>query len=296
MIRSMTGYGSHKITTDNFEIKMDLRSVNNRYLDIIIRAPKSMLFIEDDLKKIISNKISRGKIDVFIDIKFIGDYDINLSLDYNLAEKYKLKLNELSEYLNINESFNVFDLVNYDQKILSLERMDLSENSEFIDSCLECIDIASSNLLEMKSQEGYNIVHDLKGKLDDLALLLDIVEGYSKTVVEANIEALKSRITEFLNKEEVELDKDRLVNEIVFYSDKMTIDEEIVRLKSHIDLFEKNLNNDYSTGKKLDFLTQEMNRETNTIGSKSASINITDNVIQMKTIIEKIREQVQNIE
>lgn len=296
MIRSMTGYGSHKIITNNFEIKIDLRSVNNRYLDIIIRAPKSMLFIEDQLKKIISNKISRGKIDVFIDIKFIGDYDINLAIDYNLAEKYKLKLDELSEYLNIESEINVFDLVNYDQKILSLERMDLSENSEFIDSCIECIDIASSNLLEMKSQEGYNIVHDLKGKLDDLSLLLDEVESVSKTVVETNIEALKSRIQEFLDKEDVEIDEDRLVNEIVFYTDKMAIDEEIVRLRSHIDLFKENLNNDYSTGKKLDFLTQEMNRETNTIGSKSASINITDNVIQMKTIIEKIREQVQNIE
>lgn len=296
MIKSMTGFGTHKITTDNFEIKTDLRSVNNRYLDIQIRGPKSILFLEDDLKKIISNKISRGKIDVFIDIKFIGDYDINLSLDFNLANKYKEKFEELSSYLDIENDYDVMDLINYDQKILTLERMDLSKNSDFIDTCKDCIDIASGNLLEMKGQEGYNIFYDLNQKLDTLTELLSNVEDVSKTIVENSIENLKLRIKDFLKKEDVELDEDRLINEIVFYTDKMAIDEEIVRLKSHINLFKENLKADNSIGKKLDFLTQEMNRETNTIGSKSASVDITDDVIEMKSIVEKIREQVQNIE
>ncbi|MFB0972000.1 MAG: YicC family protein [Tissierellia bacterium] len=296
MIKSMTGFGTHTIINDEFDIKVDIKSVNNRYLDVQIKGPKSLLFLDDDLKKIITSSTKRGKVDVFIDIKSKGNYDMNLEIDYILLDLYKNNLNNLIEYLEIDKNFQIFDLLSYDKDILNSKRIDLSENELFVASCIECVTKASSNFLEMKLQEGYNIEHDLNIKLEELSIIIKEIELVAKDVVNANVNSLKERISEILTQEDVKLDEDRLINEIVFYTDKLSIDEEIVRLKSHIDLFKKILADEISSGKKLDFLIQEMNRETNTIGSKSASIDITNFIIEMKSIIEKMREQVQNIE
>ncbi|NLW42869.1 MAG: YicC family protein, partial [Tissierellia bacterium] len=258
--------------------------------------PKSLFFLDDELKKIITKDANRGKIDIFIDIKSKGIYDMSLEIDYSLLDLYKNNLNVLIEYLKIDNNFQIFDLLAYDKDILSSKRVDLSENELFVTSCIECVTKASSNFLEMRIQEGYNIEYDLNTKLKELSLILDKIELVAKDVVNANVNSLKERILEILNQDNVKLDEDRLINEIVFYTDKLSIDEEIVRLKSHINLFKNILVDDISSGKKLDFLIQEMNRETNTIGSKSASIDITNFIIEMKSIIEKMREQVQNIE
>lgn len=296
MIKSMTGFGTHTIINDEFDIKVDIKSVNNRYLDVQIKGPKSLFFLDDELKKIITKDANRGKIDIFIDIKSKGIYDMSLEIDYSLLDLYKNNLNVLIEYLKIDNNFQIFDLLAYDKDILSSKRVDLSENELFVTSCIECVTKASSNFLEMRIQEGYNIEYDLNTKLKELSLILDKIELVAKDVVNANVNSLKERILEILNQDNVKLDEDRLINEIVFYTDKLSIDEEIVRLKSHINLFKNILVDDISSGKKLDFLIQEMNRETNTIGSKSASIDITNFIIEMKSIIEKMREQVQNIE
>ena len=296
MIKSMTGFGTHTIINDEFDIKVDIKSVNNRYLDVQIKGPKSLFFLDDELKKIITKDANRGKIDIFIDIKSKGIYDMSLEIDYSLLDLYKNNLNVLIDYLKIDNNFQIFDLLAYDKDILSSKRVDLSENELFVTSCIECVTKASSNFLEMRIQEGYNIEYDLNTKLKELSLILDKIELVAKDVVNANVNSLKERILEILNQDNVKLDEDRLINEIVFYTDKLSIDEEIVRLKSHINLFKNILVDDISSGKKLDFLIQEMNRETNTIGSKSASIDITNFIIDMKSIIEKMREQVQNIE
>lgn len=296
MIKSMTGFGTHTIINDEFDIKVDIKSVNNRYLDVQIKGPKSLFFLDDELKKIITKDANRGKIDIFIDIKSKGIYDMSLEIDYSLLDLYKNNLNVLIDYLKIDNNFQIFDLLAYDKDILSSKRVDLSENELFVTSCIECITKASSNFLEMRIQEGYNIEYDLNTKLKELSLILEKIELVAKDVVNANVNSLKERILEILNQDNVKLDEDRLINEIVFYTDKLSIDEEIVRLKSHINLFKNILVDDISSGKKLDFLIQEMNRETNTIGSKSASIDITNFIIDMKSIIEKMREQVQNIE
>lgn len=296
MIKSMTGFGTHTIINDEFDIKVDIKSVNNRYLDVQIKGPKSLFFLDDELKKIITKDANRGKIDIFIDIKSKGIYDMSLEIDYSLLDLYKNNLNVLIEYLKIDNNFQIFDLLAYDKDILSSKRVDLSENELFVTSCIECVTKASSNFLEMRIQEGYNIEYDLNTKLKELSLILEKIELVAKDVVNANVNSLKERILEILNQDNVKLDEDRLINEIVFYTDKLSIDEEIVRLKSHINLFKNILVDDISSGKKLDFLIQEMNRETNTIGSKSASIDITNFIIDMKSIIEKMREQVQNIE
>lgn len=296
MIKSMTGYGTHTIVNNDFDIKIDIKSVNNRYLDIQIKGPKFLFFLDDEIKKAVSNVASRGKIDVFVDIKSTGKNNINLEIDYFLLDLYKGKIDEISKYLEIGSDFNIFDLLLYDKEILSNQRIDLSINQLFIETLNDCLEVAVANFLEMKLQEGYNIQYDLNNKLDELSAILTKIESLSENTVKNNVDLLKNRIEDILSQQDIFLDEDRLMNEIVFYSDKLSIDEEIVRLKSHLDLFMKIIEDNVSSGKKMDFLIQEMNREANTIGSKSASIEITNYIIEIKSIIEKMREQVQNIE
>lgn len=296
MLKSMTGFGTYKNSNENYEIKVDIKSVNNRYLDIQIKGPKSIIFLEDELKKIISNKVNRGKIDVFIDIKYLNKKSSNFQIDEGLLENYLENISKINKIINSDTKISAIDLLKYDNSILSLEKTELSEDDSFVEICRECVDLASTKFLEMKLQEGYNIQYDLNKKLKELSSIVEKIDAASENIVENNVYSLKSRVLEILDSMDVKLDNDRLTNEIVFYTDRLSIDEELVRLKSHIELFDSNLNDDNSNGKKMDFIIQELNRESNTIGSKSSNSEITNDVINMKSIIEKMREQVQNIE
>lgn len=296
MIKSMTGYGVSILRNDLMEVKVEMKSVNNRYLDIQVRSPKFMLFMEDSIKKAISSVVARGKIDVFINVQLIGTHNVQLNIDYSLAEEYVNKIKELNKFTGNDTEINIIDVLKLDDSIFSVKKEDYSENKEFIETIMKCVEECLTKFLEMKAKEGYNIETDLKAKLSDLSDYVSKVEDYSESVVKLSIENLKTRINSFLESESIEIDNDRLMNEIVFYTDKLSIDEEIVRMKSHISMFYDILNDENVSGKKLDFLIQEMNRETNTIGSKSGLIEITNIVIEMKAIIEMLREQVQNIE
>lgn len=296
MLRSMTGFGSHKERNDDFEIKVDIRSVNNRYLDIQVKGPKSINFLEDDLKKTISKEVTRGKVDVFIDIKFLSKNSSDFQIDYVLLDNYLEKIREMSSYMTREDIINPMDLLKLDNNILTLEKTELSENENFVNLCKECLKSSLANFLEMKSQEGYNIEYDLKKKINEIKVIIDKIEKEAEHIIDVNVSLLRERIDEILSKDDIAINEDRLVNEIVFYTDKLSIDEELVRLNSHLILFENILSDNKSNGKKLDFIIQELNRETNTIGSKSSSVDITNEVISMKSIIEKMREQVQNIE
>lgn len=296
MIKSMTGYGVSILRNDLMEVKVEMKSVNNRYLDIQVRSPKFMLFMEDSIKKATSSVVARGKIDVFINVQLIGTHNVQLNIDYSLAEEYVNKIKELNKFTGNDSEINIIDVLKLDDSIFSVKKEDYSENKEFIETIMKCVEECLTKFLEMKAKEGYNIETDLKAKLSDLSDYVSKVEDYSESVVKLSIENLKTRINSFLESESIEIDNDRLMNEIVFYTDKLSIDEEIVRMKSHISMFYDILNDENVSGKKLDFLIQEMNRETNTIGSKSGLIEITNIVIEMKAIIEMLREQVQNIE
>lgn len=296
MIKSMTGYGVSILRNDLMEVKVEMKSVNNRYLDIQVRSPKFMLFMEDSIKKAISSVVARGKIDVFINVQLIGTHNVQLNIDYSLAEEYVNKIKELNKFTGNDTEINIIEVLKLDDSIFSVKKEDYSENKEFIETIMKCVEECLTKFLEMKAKEGYNIETDLKAKLSDLSDYVSKVEDYSESVVKLSIENLKTRINSFLESESIEIDNDRLMNEIVFYTDKLSIDEEIVRMKSHISMFYDILNDENVSGKKLDFLIQEMNRETNTIGSKSGLIEITNIVIEMKAIIEMLREQVQNIE
>lgn len=296
MIKSMTGYGVSILRNDLMEIKVEMKSVNNRYLDIQLRSPKFMLFMEDEIKKLVSKSVSRGKIDMFINVQLVGKHDVQLNIDYSLAEEYINKIKDLANHTGINETINVIDVLKLDDSIFSVKKEDYSENEEFIKSVMTCVEDCLSKFLEMKNKEGYNIETDLNAKLITISGKLDKIKVLASEVVQVSTESLKKRINTILESESVEIDNDRLVNEIVFYTDRLSIDEEIVRLNSHILIFYDILKDNAISGKKLDFLIQEMNRETNTIGSKSGLIEITNLVIEMKSIIETLREQVQNIE
>lgn len=296
MLKSMTGFGTHKVSNEDYEIKIDIKSVNNRYLDIQIKCPKSMIFLEDEIKRTISNYASRGKIDIFIDLKYLSKNTYDFKINKDLAETYISNLREIDSLLGSNSNYSSLDLVRFDSNLMIIDKVNLNEDKSFIELCLNCVNSSSRKFLEMKEQEGYNIQYDLNSKLVELKTIVDRIESLSSNVVKENINSLKVRIKDFLQSEDVSLNQDRLVNEIVFYSDKLSIDEELVRLNSHIKLLKDILNKEESNGKKMDFIIQELNRETNTIGSKSNNSQITNEVIDMKSIIEKMREQVQNIE
>ena len=296
MVKSMTGYGSSIKSNDRYEIKTEIRSVNSRYLDISIKGPRSIIFLENKINKLISSKVKRGSINIFVNMDFIGDYDIDYTLDTTLLNFYLKSISHISEETGFSKDINVLDLLKFDKNLLSINNPELNNDNEFIEIFIESISSALDSLLEMKAVEGYNMKTRINENLSSMQKSLNKIEEYTEDLVKENVSALKSRITSILQEEDIPLSEDKLTNEIVFLSDKLTIDEEITRLNSHIQLMIDELNNKDSSGKKLDFIAQEMIREANTIGSKSAKIEITNLVIKIKENIENIREQVQNIE
>lgn len=297
MLRSMTGYGAGNLNTDLASIKIEIKGYNNRYADIQIKLPKYLNFIEENIRNRILEEVTRGKIDVYVNINLTGKRDIGFDIDRPLYDAYVETLKNLEKYAPFEfGKYSIIDILKMDENILNLKKEDFSENESFKKDILSCLDAAISNFVEMKTNEGYNIQNDLKKKILFSEEILQKIELHAKDAAVLNYNNLKERIFKILEEENVEPDNDRLINELVIYTDKFSIDEEIVRLKSHIKAFYEILSGDSPVGKKLDFLIQEMNRETNTIGSKSNLIEITNLVVELKSVIEKMREQVQNIE
>lgn len=296
MITSMTGYGVSSVNNELIDLKIEIKSVNSRYFDVRIRSSRLINYLEDNIRNIINAKLSRGNIDVFIDLKIKDENLISYSIDLNLAKNYYKKLQELGEILNIDSDLNVKDLIELDKNILYKSDIDIVSNKIYEDLIIETLNEALENVLEMRRDEGYNIQTDIHSKIESISDIVSDIKEKSKDVVIDNTKALTERIERILKDKKIEINEDRLYNEIVFYSDKLAIDEEIIRMESHIDLFIDELSKEITSGKRLDFILQEMNRETNTIGSKSNSKFIINKVIELKSIIEKIREQVQNAE
>ena len=277
MIRSMTGYGKQSLNVEKREYQVEIKSVNHRYLDINIKLPKSISYLEDTIKKEISAKIKRGKIDVFITFENNSQEGKNITINKELAKLYIEQLKELAQEEKILNNIEVMDIAKLpDILIVKNDEEDEKIQNELI----EVVQGAISKIIEMKNIEGNKIVE---------------ISAKSTGLIEEYVVKLEKRIKEILKTEE--LDKSRLAQEVVIYADKCSIEEEVTRLKSHIYQF-RNLisNNNETIGKKLDFLIQEMNRETNTIGSKANNLEITNGVIDIKTELEDIREQIQNIE
>ena len=293
MIKSMTSFGrAQGEEGKGYLFSIEMKSVNNRYLDLNIRMPKFMISLEEEIRKIINTRLNRGKVDVFINYKSYDKASAMPKLNLEVAKGYYNCLNELQKEFNIENDITVSKLANFPE-VLTLE-----EKEENLDEVLKeikpLIEVSLDKMLEMRIREGEKLKEDILIKLDAIEEKVKIIENFAEDLPKTYKQKLEERLSELTKG--LNVDEERIAVEVAIFADKVAIDEEVIRLKSHIGQMRKTLNLEEPVGRKLDFIVQEMNRETNTIGSKANDINITNIVIDIKNLIEKIREQVQNIE
>ena len=291
-MKSMTGYGRAKIENDTREYIVEVKSVNHKYLDINIKLPKTLFCIEDKIRKVISNKISRGKIDVFVTYINYGIEGKTILINKDITKMYIKEIEEIETENNIASGIRATEISKFPEVLNVI--VDEEDEEKIWLELNKCLEKALDNFIEMRTTEGEKIKEDLKQRLDEIDENINEIFKNSTGLVEEYVVKLEERIKELLKTEEI--DKTRIAQEVVIYADKCSVQEEVTRLKSHIGQFRNLINTDQAVGKKLDFLIQEMNRETNTIGSKANNLEITNNVIDIKTELENIREQIQNIE
>lgn len=293
MIKSMTGYGRGEFENELYKFKVELKAVNHRYNDILVKMPRHISYLEESIKKIIKEKISRGKVDVYVNLEYISESAIDVKVDIPLAKSYKNALESLKSELGLDDEIRLNNILSISE-VVRTERRELNE--DMIWEILKgAVNMALSNIMSMREAEGQELKNDILLKLENIESNVKEIELRSPLVVLEYKEKLQERIRTLIDDRTV-LDEDKLNNEVVFFADKSSIDEEIVRLASHIKQFREILNEEDSIGRKLDFLIQELNREINTIGSKANDIIISKYVVELKAELEKVREQIQNIE
>ncbi len=292
-MKSMTGYGKATVSRDNRELTVELKSVNHRFLDISTKIPRSFIAYEDVIRGGLSQGLTRGHVDVFINYSRRGDSDKTVTVDLSLATGYVKAAERLAEtFPGLHRDFNVNALMR-SADVLAVEQAEEDE-SIVREMLVQAVNAAVVKLNEMREAEGNALRSDLLGKIDNVERLLNVVKQCAPHVAEQYRDKLTARITEALSG--VQLDEAKLANEVCFFVDKSCIDEEITRLTSHIARARELLSKEEPVGRKLDFLAQEFNRETNTICSKSSYLELTATALEMKNEIEKIREQIQNLE
>lgn len=291
MINSMTGFGRGKYENEGREYLVEIKSINHKYCDIGIRLPRSLNGIEYKIRQEVANRISRGKIDVYIEFRDNSADEASVCFNKDLAKVYIKDLKELGEETGIDSNFNVIDIAKMPDV---LKRDDENDEDLIFNEVSIAVKEAIDKFSEMRAFEGNKLKEDIEKRLDVLEDKISEITQKSAGLVDEYIVKLEERIKEILRTDVV--DEARLAQEVVIYSDKVSVEEELTRLKSHVSQFRKLLNESSPIGKKLDFLTQEINRETNTIGSKTTSLEVTNLVVDLKTEIENIREQIQNIE
>ena len=288
-MKSMTGYGKGEYVGVDRVVTVELKTVNHRFFDTSFRMPKLFNSAEDKLRKHLNERINRGHIDIFVTYKNIAAGE-KVVVNEALATQYATIAEKLAKIIGRDNDISVSWLLKSDA--VSVEAEDNTENT--IEELLKATDVALDNLDAMRAHEGTAMRAALKALIDQLASELIKIEANAPKVAELYRVKLNERMTEILK--DVPVDQDKLLNEVAFYTDKVCIDEEITRLKAHIKHFNDVICEEVPVGRKLDFLVQELNRECNTIGSKSNDIALTESVVTMKTTIEKIREQIQNVE
>ena len=292
MIKSMTGYGRANIEENLRKYQVEIKSINHKYLDISVKMPKQISYLEESIKKEISSKIKRGKIDVFINFENDSNEGRKIKINTELAKMYIKELKELAQKEDILADIQVNEIAKYPDV---LEIQNDQEDETIKQELIKTVEQATEKLIQMRSIEGNKMAEDILIRLNQIDEKVKEISKLSTGLIEEYVVKLEERIKQLL-KEEQDIDKNRLAQEVVIFADKCSIEEEVTRLNSHISQFKELLSSDEPIGKKLEFIIQEMNRETNTIGSKANNLNITNGVIEIKTQIENIREQVQNIE
>ena len=290
-MKSMTGFGRASLESNGKNYIIEIKTVNNKYSDITVKSPKRLSFMEDKIRKQIANRITRGKVEVSVSFFDFSNKSKNVVLNKEIAKEYIKQLREIADENNLSENISVVEIAKLPDILNSID----SDNDEEIASeALQCLNMTLDSLIEMRKTEGENIKQDLLVRIERVQNLVDKIAENSKGIVEEYVSKLEKRVKEILKTDVV--DENRIAQEAVIYADKTSIEEELTRLNSHIVQFKELVNSDGPVGKKLDFMIQEMNRETNTIGSKAGSGEITKAVIDLKVELEDIREQIQNIE
>ena len=290
-MKSMTGFGRASLESNGKNYIIEIKTVNNKYSDITVKSTKRLSFMEDKIRKQIANRITRGKVEVSVSFFDFSNKSKNVVLNKEVAKEYIKQLREIADENNLSENISVVEIAKLPDILNSID----SDNDEEIASeVLQCLNMALDSLIEMRKAEGENIKQDLLVRIERVKNLVDKIAENSKGIVEEYVSKLEKRVKEILKTDVV--DENRIAQEAVIYADKTSIEEELTRLNSHIVQFKELVNSDGPVGKKLDFMIQEMNRETNTIGSKAGSGEITKAVIDLKVELEDIREQIQNIE
>lgn len=291
-MKSMTGYGKGQFYENDRKYIVEIKSVNSKYLDVNIKLPNVLCVFEEDIRKNIAGTISRGKVEVSVVLENYSDLGKQIYFDEKFLESFLSEVSNISKKYNIKNDVKMSDVI----ALSGIVETKTNEESEQVlkQELMKAVNDAINNFLQMRQQEGQQIKDDIIRKIETLQANVEMIEKISYNIVDEYKNKIESRLQKYIH--EKDIDKTRLLTEIVIFADKMTIDEEIIRLKSHINQFKKEVNNVGAIGKKLDFIVQEMNRETNTIGSKTNNLEISNLVIDNKGILENIREQIQNIE
>ena len=295
MIRSMTAFGRARNTVGGKDITVEIRSVNNRFFDCAVKLPRSFSFLEEKIKPYIqSRSVARGKLDVFIGIDVIDTPDVDITIDEGYAASYICALRTLGEKFDLRDDISIMRVAqNHD--IFVIKKSEEDTEKEWADLCT-VLDVAIDKFLAAREREGQNIRLDLEGKIASISEKVTRIEALSETDTREYRIKLEQKLKDMLSDSRIVFDENRILTECAIFADKIAIDEELVRLRSHFDGFSEILSADEPAGRRLDFLVQEINRETNTIGSKCQNSAIAKLVVDIKCDIEKIREQIQNIE
>lgn len=292
MLKSMTGFGRSEIITTDYKVTVEIKSVNHRYLDLSIKMPKRLNFFETSIRNLLKDYIKRGKVDVFITYESYTDKQMVLKYNRTLAAEYLKYLNQMEQQFEIPNDVSVTKLSRYPE-VLVMEQA-AEDQDEVWKQLSEVITQAAVKFVESRAAEGEQLKKDLFGKLATMLLMVAEIEKRSPQIIEEYQKKLREKVSELL--ENTMIDEARIATEVVLFADKSCVDEETVRLRSHIENTKAALSDGESIGRKLDFIAQEMNREANTILSKANDLSLSDYAITLKTEIEKIREQIQNIE
>ena len=292
MVTSMTGFGRGKVSEQDFEIMVEIKSVNHRYFEYSSRMPRAYQFIDEKIKSLLSSRISRGKVEVSVLIEDTSDNSLELSINRTYADAYVKALHNLAKENDLMDDLKVAALVG-NSDIFTVKRREV-EDEVIAELVLKATAAALDNFIAMRAAEGERLVEDVKSRSEQILEWVAIIEERSPKTVREHREKIEQRIKELIG--DVQVDEQRLLTETAIFADKIAVAEETVRLRSHIASLNSMFESGGAIGRKLDFIVQEMNRETNTIGSKAQDIEINRIVVDIKSEIEKIREQIQNIE
>lgn len=292
MVKSMTGYGRGEAVLNGRSIIVEVRSVNNRYLDCSVKLPRLYIFAEEAIKSRVQNSISRGKVDVFVTLDNVQGEQVVVSVNPSVADSYYKALTELGSRYSLRDDISV-SLLSRFPDVLLVEKSQEDVEAVAQDICA-VLDMALADFTSMRQREGEKLAQDIRNRAATITQLLAKVEERSPQTVSEYRTKLETRMQEVLSN--TQLDPARILTEAAIFADKVAVDEETVRLHSHLDQLEEMLTGGVPVGRKLDFLIQEFNREANTIGSKCSDLEISRHVVDIKAEIEKIREQVQNVE